>query len=174
MTAQRQQVRYVSVVETAKILRTALKAVFGKGTKFSVKSDQYSGGASIDVRWTDGPSEPQVQAITSRFEGATFDGMIDLKSSHYTEWQGETVKFGADYIFTRRDYTPVVYQRGVDRLAAYWGIEAPNVLIYPSGEAYCDPKHPTTRTRLYGRYDFSELVYQELQHTDAQTKEERN
>lgn len=71
--------RYLSCAETAKLLRAALKQAF-PAVKFGVKSSVYSGGASIDVRWTDGPTAAKVERIAKQFEGADFDGMIDLKT----------------------------------------------------------------------------------------------
>ena len=92
---------YITCTETAKHVRTALKAMF-PAVKFSVTSSQYSGGASIDVSWTDGPAAKRVEAITDRFTGATFDGMTDSMSYHKTEWQGKQVHFGANFIFCNR------------------------------------------------------------------------
>jgi hypothetical protein len=108
---------YMSVAETAKLVRKALKAEF-PGTKFSVRSDSYAGGASIRVRWTDGPLETQVKAVTSLYNGATFDGMIDLKEYHDSILVDEhgnprVVHFGADFIFTDRDVSP-------ERIRMYW------------------------------------------------------
>lgn len=76
--------RYLSVAETAKLIRGALKKAFPEH-KFSVRSDSYAGGAVVDVSWTDGPSVNAVSTITDNFEGSGFDGMIDLKYS-YTHW----------------------------------------------------------------------------------------
>jgi len=45
---------YESTADTAKRVRKALKHYF-PAVKFSVHSKVYSGGSSIDVRWTDGP-----------------------------------------------------------------------------------------------------------------------
>lgn len=69
----------LSTTDTAKVIRKALKRAFPK-VKFSVRSDSYSGGSSIDVSWTDGPTSDQVDEVVKRYAGATFDGMIDLKS----------------------------------------------------------------------------------------------
>lgn len=100
--------RSISLVDTAKMLRGALKAEF-PGTKFSVRSKSYSGGASITASWTDGPTSAAVQKVCDRYNGAEFDGMIDLKSykdSIITTADGmETVSFGADYVFTRREFS---------------------------------------------------------------------
>lgn len=67
-----------SCAETAQVLRAEL-ARRCPGVKFSIRSRTYSGGASIDVDYTDGPPAAQVKTICSRLEGSGFDGMIDLK-----------------------------------------------------------------------------------------------
>jgi hypothetical protein len=71
---------YLSCAETAKLVRAALKKAF-PGIKFSVRSDVYSGGASIRVRWTDGPSEKAVKSVAGAYAGGGFDGMIDMAYS---------------------------------------------------------------------------------------------
>lgn len=78
------ETKYLSCAETAKLIRTALKSAF-PGIKFSVKSKTYSMGASISIHWTDGPCGIAVDAIAGQFSGASFDGSIDLKTSH-TSW----------------------------------------------------------------------------------------
>lgn len=69
--------RHLRPAEVAKLIRPRLKKVF-PGTKFSVRTRTYSGGASINVQWTDGPSEDAVREVVGAFQGARFDGMIDL------------------------------------------------------------------------------------------------
>ena len=56
------ETKYLSVVETARIIRKALKNKF-EGTKFSVRSDKNAGGASINISWTDGPTSKEVEEI---------------------------------------------------------------------------------------------------------------
>lgn len=102
--------RYVSVTDTAKLLREALKAEF-PGVKFAVQSRKYSGGASIDVSWLDGPTSKAVEPVLGRYSGATFDGMIDLRTNHTTllaspDGEVEEVQFGAHYVFGHRSVTP--------------------------------------------------------------------
>ena len=102
---------YLSCADTAKLLRSALKAQF-PGVRFSVRSNTYSGGASIDVSWIDGPFSSDVDKVAKRYEGATFDGMIDLKEYQdgliYLEGEDmpTRVHFGSDYVFTRRELSP--------------------------------------------------------------------
>jgi hypothetical protein len=70
--------RYLSCAETAKLIRKVLKDNF-PGVKFSVRSHTYSMGASIDVRWTGGPSAKAVDEKVAAFAGGGFDGSIDMK-----------------------------------------------------------------------------------------------
>ena len=73
--------KYLSTTETAKLVRQQLKRAFPE-TKFSVRSDKYAGGASINVSWTDGPMKQEVEAITSNYTSKNFDGMIDMAFSN--------------------------------------------------------------------------------------------
>lgn len=122
--------RYLTVTETAKLVRQALAKQF-PNIKFSVHSKSYSGGASINVSWTDGPRAKVVDQIIKGFEGRSFDSMNDLASnqdswllpdgtadlayrpeSHGGSIPGYTsdaphpnavmVHFGANYIFSNR------------------------------------------------------------------------
>lgn len=104
--------KYYSAKETAAIIRKCLKEAFPQ-TKFSVRSETFSGGDAVNVSWTDGPNVAQVEAITSRFKGSRFDGMQDMECSVYAMYQGEQCMF-ARYITTRREYSEKMTQRGLD------------------------------------------------------------
>lgn len=93
---------YLTCAETAKLVRQVLKLAF-PDTKFSVRSKVYSGGASIWIRWADGPSANTVKSAVSLFEGATFDAMRDLKEFRTFDFNGERISFGADFIFCIRE-----------------------------------------------------------------------
>lgn len=78
----------------------------------------YAGGASITARWVDGPMADDVRRVTSLYSGASFDGMIDLKSYHDSilvdeSGNAQVVHFGADFIFAEREVSP-------ERLRLYW------------------------------------------------------
>ena len=133
MTITAARAEYLSVTETAKLVRAALAKHF-PGVKFSVRSSSYSGGASITASWTDGPRARLVEPILHGFEGASFDGMNDLKSSQ-SSWiepdgnaslaerpdsyggsisgyvsdaphpNARLVHFGADFVFANRHET---------------------------------------------------------------------
>jgi hypothetical protein len=96
--------QYLTCARTAKFVRQALKESF-PGAKFYVNSHTYSGGASIRVRWVDGPSTMQVKKITARFAGSYFDGSIDYQGRNFHSMDGRPVLFGANFVFTDREYS---------------------------------------------------------------------
>lgn len=61
----------------AKRLKDELKSEF-PDVDFSVTSDSFAGGTSVDVRWTDGVTTQQVKAIADKYQKGAFDGMRDL------------------------------------------------------------------------------------------------
>lgn len=102
---------YITPTDTAKLLRKALKAAFPE-TRFSVRTDKYAGGSSIDVTYTDGPTKADVEKVADIYAGATFDGMTDSKNFHATlvHFDGDelptTVQFGANFVFVHRKLSP--------------------------------------------------------------------
>jgi hypothetical protein len=124
--------RYVTVADTAKELRKALKEAFPT-IKFSVRSKSYAGGASIRVIWQDGPTEAEAQKITDKFEGAKFDGMEDLKSYQYHEVNGERVSWGADYVFCERSFSVPFLQKTTAEVGKRYGMPPVRVLPTETG-----------------------------------------
>ena len=108
---------YVSMAETNKLIRKVLKESF-PGVKFSVRGQSYSGGASTDIGWTDGPNEQQVNALVSVFKGGYFDGMIDYKGTRYAWLDDQEVNFATDFIHYNRDYSGDTEIRITTRLMA--------------------------------------------------------
>lgn len=127
---------YLSCSETAKLIRQALKESF-PGIKFSVKSSVYSGGASITIKYFNGPTSDQVKTVTKMFEGAYFDGMTDYKGSCYGSLDGKEVRFGADYVFVNREFTKAFLEGAVESVCKYYGYKVPQV-IEGVGYAYVD------------------------------------
>jgi hypothetical protein len=119
-------VQYLSCAETAKLVRAALKESF-PNVKFSVKSSVYSGGASINIKYTDGPTYEQVKTVVGMFEGSYFDGMTDYKGSNYGSLDGNEVRFGADFIFVNRDFTVPVLESAVKAACEYYGYAMPTI-----------------------------------------------
>lgn len=91
--------------ETAKEIRKVLKEKY-PAVKFSVRSNVYAGGASIQVAYdSDQAQAEDVKALMRFFEGATFDGMIDLKSyKDPVKYNGQIVDWGSDYVFVNNEY----------------------------------------------------------------------
>lgn len=151
----KQSIRRLSCAETAQLVRKALRQAFPV-VRFSVRSKTYSGGASIDIAWTDGPAAKEVDEVVKSFEGADFDGMIDLKThnrhwlmpdgsieiaevgighsrasehEHYapSRFGAELVSFAADYIFTNRHYSVALLARIAADVCAKSGWDEPVV-----------------------------------------------
>jgi hypothetical protein len=113
--------RTIPLTEVAKKIRYVLVSEFWS-TKFSVKTKRYSGGSSIDISWTDGPTTKAVDDKVSRFSGATFDGMTDSKGYQDFETFIEDgkvvhVHMGVDYVFARRDVS--MYQERLEDARKY-------------------------------------------------------
>ena len=114
---------YLSVAETAKLIRASLRESF-PGVKFSVRSSSYAGGASIRVGWVDGPTTAAVEAVAHPWQGSYFDGMQDYKGSRYHTLDGEPVRFGADFVFCEREETHAVLARAARLVAKkYMGLD---------------------------------------------------
>lgn len=60
----------------AKNLKQELSIAF-RGVKFSVKSERFSGGDSVNIHWTLGPTSAQVEEISGKYRDSHFDGMTD-------------------------------------------------------------------------------------------------
>lgn len=61
----------------AKNIKRELAQVF-PGVKFSVRSDSFSMGNSVDVSWTLGPSAKDVDAVIKKYQYGHFNGMEDI------------------------------------------------------------------------------------------------
>lgn len=68
----------ISLADTAKLVRQALKKAF-PNVKFSVKSQAYSGGASITVSYDADLSWDDVKKLVNNYKASGFDGGIDLQ-----------------------------------------------------------------------------------------------
>jgi len=101
---EKKAARWLSAAELAKIIRKELKANF-PGQKFSVRSSNYAGGSSIDIRWTDGPTQGDVDLVVKPLQRVSFDGMIDLKEYLGDfEYEGEHYR-ASSWVSTYRSYS---------------------------------------------------------------------
>uniref|UniRef100_A0A6H1ZAH5 Large polyvalent protein associated domain-containing protein n=1 Tax=viral metagenome TaxID=1070528 RepID=A0A6H1ZAH5_9ZZZZ len=84
------------------------------GVKFSVRSDCYTGGDSIDINWTDGPLTEQVKEITDKYQEGNFDGMNDIYEYNHDNVFPD-VFGGAKYVFeNRRESRELMLRAAVD------------------------------------------------------------
>ena len=127
--------KYLSCAETAKLVRATFKESF-PNVKFSVKSSTYSGGASININYKDGPTYDQVKAVVGMFEGSYFDGMTDYKGSCYGSLDGQEVRFGADFIFVNRGFTVDFLTQQVAKACEYFGYAMPQITDSEYSGAY--------------------------------------
>lgn len=61
----------------AAAIKAELKKVFPL-IKFSVTSESFSGGDSVNISWTDGPQRDAVENITGKYQYGHFNGMEDI------------------------------------------------------------------------------------------------
>jgi hypothetical protein len=142
--------RRIDTAEVAKLVRKHLRAAF-PGVRFSVRTERYAGGSSVDVLWTDGPTVDAVEAITAAFAGRGFNGMDDStfsKGSWYCPDHGarlaevtgssmggngpvasrcchaaELVKMGAHYVQTSRTLSAEMTARLAAVVADRFGVD---------------------------------------------------
>lgn len=128
------------LVVAAKNIRAELRERFPQ-TKFGVKSKRFSGGDSITVTWTDGPTTDAVRAVVDRYRDGDFDGMTDS----YNYRAGPKPNGSAKYVQCERDYSDVAIERAIAAVAAKWGErQRPTLADYREGRAwsmtpYSDP-----------------------------------
>ena len=61
-------------------------------------------GASIRVKWLEGPASDEVRRVAGAFAGADFDGMTDSRIQRPDQIvNGELVRFGVHYVFVHRN-----------------------------------------------------------------------
>ena len=58
-------------------IRTELKKQF-PNSKFSVTSETFAGGNSVDICWTNGPTTDQVKEFANKYQYGHFNGMEDI------------------------------------------------------------------------------------------------
>lgn len=102
-----------STKETAELIREALKATF-PGVKFSVRTSYASMTSSTDVRWTDGPTVPEVELVTDRFTSKGFDGSTDSTTYHDQIVDGQRVRYSG-WVHTSRNVSAALLQKALDR-----------------------------------------------------------
>lgn len=123
-------VRRVSLDDTLKLMRAALKVAF-PAVKFSITRSRGTGYGYVHVTWTDGPSGSKVSAITNQYEGSRFDGMTDYEDSINQEVHGECIHYGTRGISAERHTSPAFARRLLAQVLAYYKPDdAPTLIEY--------------------------------------------
>lgn len=147
-----------SRILATKNIRLELNAEFPEH-KFSITSDTFSGGDSIDVRWTDGVTEKEVNEIIRKYQEGHFDGMQDMyvdSNSVFNDVFG-----GAKFVHANRELTRERYSQVGEELGYHLTFidDRWNYTIFSEGKEIVDPEKSTAfqeiRTATYNRSFYS-------------------
>ena len=122
---------------TAKMIKTRLIALYPR-VKFSVTSDTFSGGDSVDIRWIDGPISDDVNNITKQYQCGNFDGMTD--SYNYSRIDSALGCDGAKYVHCHRRTSPEYHAQIVAKADENYGKLDPSDFGYHSKLADIEKK----------------------------------
>jgi hypothetical protein len=129
---------WLDTKDAARLIRKDLKRAF-PSTTFRVRISRYSGGSSIDVTWTDGPTRALVKPITDYYQGHDFDGMQDLQTSRDPiTVEGQQVRTGC-YVFEHRELSDALVARVIAALGDYYHApehRRPTVADYRAGKVW--------------------------------------
>ena len=101
----------------AKTIRRELKEKF-PSIKFSVRSESFAGGNSVDIYYTNGVPADEVRKLVNKYESGHFNGMTDCYNYHNNR-DYPTVKF----ITVGRKITDDIREKTKIDIAKRYGIE---------------------------------------------------
>lgn len=110
--------RQSTQAQAASQIRKKLKKAY-PNTKWSVTSDSFAGGTSVDVSWEDGPTRSEVEKITSPYQYGEFNGMIDMYENTNRRKDIPQVK----YVMVQREPSGQTRQALIDEFEKEWGVE---------------------------------------------------
>jgi len=102
----------------AKQIKQILKKEF-PSINFSVTSENYAGGNSVRIHYTDGVPGEQVDKLVKKFQYGHFDGMNDIYEFSNTREDIPQAKF----VQVQRDISPEVRQSIKTKIANDFGIK---------------------------------------------------
>lgn len=127
--------RTKEVEPATKNIKIELKRAF-PDVKFSVTRPHYSG---IDIKWENGPTVDEVDAITDKYSKGSFDGMTD--SYNYCSDPFTDVFGGAQYISNNRTIKDSDYTAVIKALCKLYDVpynaEEHRIVIEPMRESAC-------------------------------------
>lgn len=103
---------YDTPVDAAKGMRKELKQAF-PDIKFSVRTEYFANGNSIDISWELGATVKEVEKITNKYQYGWFDGMTDMynyEDTLVTDKNGEIMELGgAKFVMAQRNVPNEIY-----------------------------------------------------------------
>ena len=141
------------------LIKKELRKAFPK-TKFSVRSDNFANGSSVDISWTDGPTTNQVDKISKKYQYGHFDGMIDMYE--YSNNREDIPQ--AKWVQTSRDLSNEMRLQA-SKIAKNHYADLENI---PAPETVEDLGNSFTAfTRCYNWYDIAYSILSKIDLTDA-------
>jgi hypothetical protein len=138
----------------AAMIRSLLKQKY-PDVKFSVTSDNYTGGNSIRIRYTDAMPREEIENLTAEFQAGNFDGMQDLYEYNNTRDDIPQTK----YLFVTR----------------YMSAEAKEEIIHKIKTTYADCENFNEEEyQEHWRCWGSNLIYRIFMKKDYTKKEAQN
>lgn len=111
--------KYPSAALGSRNLKKELAHAF-PGVKFSVTSDTFSGGDSISVHWTLGPTTNEVESISDKYQEGSFNGMEDIyETDHDNVWP--ELFGGAKYVHATRHFPEEMLAQIDHEISALFG-----------------------------------------------------
>jgi len=104
----------------AKTIRRELKEKF-PGIKFSVRSESFAGGNSVDIYYTNGVPEDEIRKLVNKYQSGYFDGMVDMYN-YYGNRDYPTAK----YVMVNRKITDDIREKTKIDIAKRYGIKDKN------------------------------------------------
>jgi len=102
----------------ANLIKKELKKAF-PNTIFKVKSDNFAGGDSVHISYSDGPGEEKVNEIVKKYQSGSFDGMTDMYE--YTNSRDDVLQ--AKYVSVSRSFSDEKSKELMLKICEEFGIE---------------------------------------------------
>ena len=149
--------------DTAKNIKAELTQIW-PAVKFSVVTDH---PGSIRVRWTDGPSDKQVEEVVDKYESGHFDGMVDSYEYDRSAYGKavDAVLGRVRYVFTVRHTSDALIQKAIDRVAKEYSRTAEldvTVERFKAGDLFSLTPFEDDRGGMVGYWGFQSLIHREL------------
>ena len=137
--------------KTSSVIKKELKNSF-HSTKFSVKSDTFAGGDSVNISWTDGPTTDEVENIVKKYQYGNFDGMTDMYNYTNTREDIPQVK----YVMTNRRMSEDICKKIIEDLKNYY--EACKNITADNLSQYIPELQSNVQTLVYKKFTAMSLI----------------